>query len=108
MDVHLELGTPGGVGDSMDDTTATDDDVNMQRRTFGHHQPASAAAVRPRSLQIGPEKEPINFNVSLIGAPPEVEHLVEHIKSVAEQFLYRWKTFPLSEYTRISSVCVFG
>lgn len=53
---------------------------------------------RPRSLLVGPEKEPINFTVSLVGAPPEVEQLVEHIKSVAEQFLYHWKTFPLGKY----------
>lgn len=51
---------------------------------------------RPNSLPIGPEKEPINFVVNLVGAPSEVEQLVEHIKSVAEQFLYHWKTFPLS------------
>lgn len=59
---------------------------------------STSVAVRPRSLTIGPEKEPINFSVGLVGAPPEVEQLVEHIKAVAEQFLYRWKTFPLSEY----------
>ncbi|XP_059610904.1 uncharacterized protein LOC132257878 isoform X1 [Phlebotomus argentipes] len=49
---------------------------------------------RPSSL-LGPEREPVNFNVSLVGAPPEVEQLVEHIKQVAEQFLYHWKTFPI-------------
>lgn len=52
---------------------------------------------RPRSLLVGPEKEPVNFTISLVGAPPVVEQLVEHIKTVAEQFLYHWKTFPLSE-----------
>lgn len=49
---------------------------------------------RPNSL-LGPEKEPVNFVVNLVGAPPEVEQLVEHIKLVAEQFLYHWKTFPI-------------
>lgn len=51
---------------------------------------------RPNSLTVvGPEREPVNFAINLIGAPPEVEQLVEHIKSVAEQFLYHWKTFPI-------------
>ena len=49
---------------------------------------------RPNSL-LGPEREPITFQVNLVGAPPEVEQLVEHIKHVAEQFLYHWKTFPI-------------
>lgn len=53
---------------------------------------------RPNSL-LGPEKEPVNFSINLIDAPPEVEQLVDHIKSVAEQFLYHWKTFPISEWT---------
>lgn len=53
--------------------------------------------IRPNSL-IGPEKEPIEFSVNLVGAPPEVEQLVDHIKSVAEQFLYHWKTFPIGEF----------
>lgn len=52
--------------------------------------------VRPTSLN-GPEKEPVNFMINLVGAPPEVEQLVEHIKNVAEQFLYHWKTFPIGE-----------
>lgn len=52
---------------------------------------------RPNSL-LGPEKEPVNFVVNLVGAPPEVEQLVEHIKLVAEQFLYHWKTFPIGNY----------
>lgn len=53
---------------------------------------------RPNSLTIlAPEREAVNFTVNLVGAPPEVEQLVEHIKSVAEQFLYHWKTFPISE-----------
>lgn len=53
---------------------------------------------RPSSLTIlAPEREPVNFTVNLIGAPPEVEQLVEHIKAVAEQFLYHWKTFPIGK-----------
>ncbi|XP_018330268.1 uncharacterized protein LOC108740446 isoform X2 [Agrilus planipennis] len=45
------------------------------------------------SLQ--PEREPLQFDVNLIGAPAEVEQLVNNIKHVAEQFLYHWKTFPI-------------
>ncbi|CAH1129005.1 unnamed protein product [Ceutorhynchus assimilis] len=49
--------------------------------------------VGPDALQ--PEREPINFEINLVGAPPEVEQLVNNIKQVAEQFLYHWKTFPI-------------
>lgn len=51
--------------------------------------------VRPTTL-LPPEKEPVHFQINLIGAPPEVEQLIEHIKAVAEQFLYHWKTFPIN------------
>jgi hypothetical protein len=54
---------------------------------------------RPNSL-LGPEKEPIKFQINLVGAPAEVEQLIEHIKDVASQFLYHWKTFPISEYIK--------
>lgn len=51
---------------------------------------------RPTSLvPLVPEKEALVFSVNLTGAPPEVESLIEHIKLVAEQFLYHWKTFPI-------------
>ncbi|XP_034663334.1 uncharacterized protein LOC117898215 isoform X2 [Drosophila subobscura] len=50
--------------------------------------------LRPQTLA-GPEREPIEFNINLVGAPPEVEQLVQQIKSVAEQFLYHWKSFPI-------------
>lgn len=51
---------------------------------------------RPTSLvPLAPEKEALIFSVNLTGAPPEVENLIEHIKAVAEQFLYHWKTFPI-------------
>lgn len=51
---------------------------------------------RPTSLvPLAPEKEALMFSVNLTGAPPEVENLIEHIKAVAEQFLYHWKTFPI-------------
>lgn len=53
--------------------------------------------LRPQTLA-GPEREPIEFNINLVGAPPEVEQLVEQIKSVAEQFLYHWKSFPIGEW----------
>ena len=52
---------------------------------------------RPNSL-LGPEKEPIKFQINLVGAPEEVEQLIEHIKNVASQFLYHWKTFPISKF----------
>lgn len=53
---------------------------------------------RPTSLvPLAPEKEALGFSINLTGAPPEVEHLIEHIKVVAEQFLYHWKTFPIGE-----------
>ncbi|XP_069968935.1 uncharacterized protein [Bactrocera oleae] len=55
---------------------------------------ASGTHLRPLSLT-GPEREPVQFTVKLVGAPPEVEQLVEQIKHVAEQFLYHWKTFPI-------------
>lgn len=57
---------------------------------------ATPALVRPNTL-LPPEKEPVHFQINLIGAPPEVEQLIEHIKAVAEQFLYHWKTFPISK-----------
>ncbi|KAF5295161.1 hypothetical protein FQR65_LT10549 [Abscondita terminalis] len=41
------------------------------------------------------EREPLRFDVNLVGAPPEVEQLVNNIKQVAEQFLYHWKMFPI-------------
>ncbi|KAB0793481.1 hypothetical protein PPYR_13101 [Photinus pyralis] len=41
------------------------------------------------------EREPLKFEVNLVGAPPEVEQLVNNIKQVAEQFLYHWKMFPI-------------
>ncbi|XP_045520407.1 uncharacterized protein LOC123711728 isoform X1 [Pieris brassicae] len=55
-------------------------------------------ASRPNSLLLeapAPEREPLHFNVNLVGAPPEVEQLVNNIKQVAEDFLYHWKTFPI-------------
>lgn len=58
---------------------------------------ASGTHLRPLSLT-GPEREPVQFTVKLVGAPPEVEQLVEQIKHVAEQFLYHWKTFPIGEF----------
>nr|CBH09249.1 similar to CG2519 [Heliconius melpomene] len=55
-------------------------------------------ASRPNSLVLeapAPEREPLRFDVQLVGAPPEVEQLVNNIKQVAEDFLYHWKTFPI-------------
>ncbi|XP_046659884.1 uncharacterized protein LOC124353884 isoform X2 [Homalodisca vitripennis] len=42
-----------------------------------------------------PEKEPLQFEAHLTGAPEEVVQLVNNIKEVGEQFLYHWKTFPI-------------
>lgn len=53
--------------------------------------------IRPNKLPFNqPEKEAINFYVNIIGAPPEVEQLINNVKDVASQFLYRWKHFPIS------------
>lgn len=57
-------------------------------------------ASRPNSLLLEappPEREPLHFDVQLVGAPPEVEQLVNNIKQVAEDFLYHWKTFPIGK-----------
>jgi len=54
--------------------------------------------LRPQTLAT-PDREPVEFNINLVGAPPEVEQLVEQIKSVAEQFLYHWKSFPIGKCT---------
>ena len=56
----------------------------------------SAQQLRPLTLA-GPEREPVQFTVNLVGAPAEVEQLVQQIKTVAEQFLYHWKTFPIGK-----------
>lgn len=62
-----------------------------QRR---HYQNLS----RSNSLH-DPEKEPIKFQINLEGTPPEFQQLIEHIKTVASQFLYHWKTFPISKHS---------
>ncbi|RZF45449.1 hypothetical protein LSTR_LSTR009320 [Laodelphax striatellus] len=49
----------------------------------------------PRNETPQPEKEPIQFEVNLKGAPDELVQLVQNIKEVGEQFLYHWKTFPI-------------
>lgn len=86
--------------------------VSSSNNNTNHANPASSAVAvvvprtnnnngttrtsRPNSL-LGPERESIAFQVNLVGAPPEVERLVENIKHVADQFLYHWKTFPIGE-----------
>lgn len=71
-------------------------------------RPTSLYPLRPNDSGIighdvlQPEREPIRFDVALVGAPPEVEQLVNNIKQVAEQFLYHWKTFPISKYSNFS------
>ncbi|XP_064104875.1 uncharacterized protein LOC135214466 isoform X2 [Macrobrachium nipponense] len=42
-----------------------------------------------------PEREQLTFEVDTEGFTPETAALVEHIKQVAEDVLYHWKTFPL-------------
>ncbi|XP_022916271.2 uncharacterized protein [Onthophagus taurus] len=54
-----------------------------------------------------PERQPLKFDVNLIGAPPEVEQLVKNIKQVAETFLYHWKTFPIVLPTPVSQTDSF-
>lgn len=61
----------------------------------GHHYQRPTSLYPLDALQ--PEREPIRFDVNLVGAPPEVEQLVNNIKQVAEHFLYHWKTFPISK-----------
>lgn len=57
---------------------------------------SAVARSRPGSLlEAVPVREPLRFDVQLVGAPPEVEQLVNNIKQVAEDFLYHWKTFPI-------------
>ncbi|KAK6642922.1 hypothetical protein RUM43_004424 [Polyplax serrata] len=43
-----------------------------------------------------PERESVRFDINLSGAPDEVMQLITNIKDVAEQFLYHWKTFPIT------------
>lgn len=83
----------------MDTSIESDESMTRMRTTLATSTSnSSQLRSRPTSLiSLSPEKEPVQFNVNLVGAPPEVEQLVEHIKSVAEQFLYHWKTFPISK-----------
>lgn len=74
----------------------TGDSVARVRSSLDTPKSSHFARSRPTSLvPLIPEKEALNFYVNLTGAPPEVENLIEHIKIVAEQFLYHWKTFPI-------------
>lgn len=80
----------------MDTSIESEDSMARMRPSSTTSQVARS---RPTSLlSLVPEKEPLTFNLNLVGAPPEVEQLVEHIKTVAEQFLYHWKTFPIRTY----------
>lgn len=74
----------------------TSDPGNRVRLSNATPKPSHNVRSRPTSLiPLAPEKEALTFTINLTGAPPEVEHLIEHIKIVAEQFLYHWKTFPI-------------
>lgn len=74
----------------------TSDSGTRARLSNAAPKPSHNLRSRPTSLvPLAPEKEALAFTINLTGAPPEVEHLIEHIKIVAEQFLYHWKTFPI-------------
>lgn len=72
-------------------------------RPITYNRSISEGTTRPNSLfpperPLQPEKQPLKFDVNLVGAPPEVEQLVNNIKQVAEEFLYHWKTFPIGTH----------
>lgn len=80
----------------MDTSIESEDSMARIRPSIATSISSQLIRSRPISLlSLAPEKEPLIFDVNLVGAPPEVEQLVEHIKTVAEQFLYHWKTFPI-------------
>lgn len=80
----------------MDTSIESEDSMARIRPSIATSISSQVTRSRPISLlSLAPEKEPLIFDVNLVGAPPEVEQLVEHIKTVAEQFLYHWKTFPI-------------
>ncbi|XP_044734371.1 uncharacterized protein LOC123296783 isoform X2 [Chrysoperla carnea] len=56
----------------------------------------------PPDSGLTPEREPIKFDINLVGAPAEVEQLINNIKHVAESFLYHWRTFPIVLPTPVS------
>lgn len=61
-----------------------------------YQQPSnSECPITNNLVRMTPEKESISFKANLVGAPVEVENLIEHIRIVAEQFLYHWKTLPI-------------
>lgn len=94
----------------MDTSIESGDSMARIRPTITSSSTSSKPRSRPNSLlTMAPEKEPVIFTVNLAGAPPEVEQLVEHIKAVAEQFLYHWKTFPIckSNKNNYSSIIYF-
>lgn len=94
----------------MDTSIESGDSMARIRPTITSSSTSSKPRSRPTSLlTMAPEKEPVIFTVNLAGAPPEVEQLVEHIKAVAEQFLYHWKTFPIckSNKNNYSSIIYF-
>lgn len=85
----------------MDTSIESEDSMVRIRPSITTSISSQVIRSRPTSLlSMAPEKEPLIFDVNLVGAPPEVEQLVEHIKTVAEQFLYHWKTFPICKFSR--------
>lgn len=69
--------------------------TSIFNRSISETPGARPSSLFPPERPQQPEKQPIKFDVNLVGAPPEVEQLVNNIKLVAEEFLYHWKTFPI-------------
>ncbi|KAI4456833.1 hypothetical protein MML48_8g00017365 [Holotrichia oblita] len=97
---HQRHSSSGSANHKSDSGQSIDSECHRERK-HGHYRSKSGAHDRERidsgssQYSLQPEREPIKFDVNLVGAPPEVEQLVNNIKQVAEQFLYHWKTFPI-------------
>lgn len=79
--------------------------IDKKRERESLKKKMNTTTSKPTSLlALFPEKEPIIFDVNLCGAPPEIENLLQHTKVIAEQFLYRWKTFPISKFYKKSII----
>ncbi|XP_074027506.1 uncharacterized protein isoform X2 [Leptinotarsa decemlineata] len=104
------------------ETNTSRSSLRLEFRPVSGTQPEDRHFTRPTSLYplrsndsgiighdpLQPEREPICFDVALVGAPSEVEQLVNNIKQVAEQFLYHWKTFPIILPSPVSHCDLFS
>lgn len=79
--------------------------ANIYQRSISEGANRRPITLFPLDRQPQPEKQPLKFDVNLVGAPPEVEQLVNNIKQVAEEFLYHWKTFPVGKL--LDFICNF-